>query len=337
MAMMAIGLFEIYTSIINKKFANIEKYIIYVSITAIIASLWFIAAYWKHGPEFFDYFFLRENLGKFGSEKMESRKILQGLLLYSLPWSLWIPSVLKKSTFKNETTLFLLFGFISFFFIWFIPSQKSHHYAVPSIPFFLAIIVSSIPEKPNLFQKVTSLIFVSLLMTPVLFMNFIVPFPDAAIATGTIILLTTLVLLLKTKNSATITGLITVTMLYIYSIVAPKFYLPNFPTQFISLTQNSKMALVDRRSFFFEEVLDQNVEPIEIEQLDNFLSEPNSKAIVYQSRLGTKDISNYHVLASWKKWIRDITTKHITSAIKSHNITMLQEDVFLIENKQTQP
>ena len=85
------------------------------------------------------FFFVKiwENLP---TKSMSGLKIIQGLIIYTFPWlhlithrPLRFLSDWKTSSFKT----FLLIHFFIFFVIWFIPSQKSHHYAMPAFAFGL--------------------------------------------------------------------------------------------------------------------------------------------------------------------------------------------------------
>ena len=95
---------------------------IYLISGSLVASIWFVLCYLEHGYEFINYFFLRENLGKFESQVYPARKIIQGLLLYGLPWSLILFSIFFKLKNLNLITIksFLNKKFESFIFVSFL-------------------------------------------------------------------------------------------------------------------------------------------------------------------------------------------------------------------------
>ncbi|MEK6623388.1 MAG: glycosyltransferase family 39 protein, partial [Bdellovibrionota bacterium] len=67
---------------------NREQYKAFFQLLILIiipASLWYIACFYQFGSKFFDYFFIRENLGKLTTKAYSPFVLVQGLFLFSFP------------------------------------------------------------------------------------------------------------------------------------------------------------------------------------------------------------------------------------------------------------
>jgi 4-amino-4-deoxy-L-arabinose transferase-like glycosyltransferase len=120
----------------------------------LVATPWYLAAAWKHGSFFWNYFIFRENVGRFlGSSYQTSHETYVYypiiLLKHAFPWSLWLPTCiwgLFKSRHVDSEQ-----GFTSkFLFLWFaapilffsISRFQIYYYILPCLP-ALAIIVGA--------------------------------------------------------------------------------------------------------------------------------------------------------------------------------------------------
>ncbi len=127
---------------------------------------WFVWCWYTYGDEFFSYFFVRENVGKFTTKSYPIRSVIQGLLFYALPFSLLLPHAvlhLKRARKKlPEALVFLLCCFVCFYLLWFFPRQRSHHYAIPALPCFLLIIQNTLLTGPAFLKSVSAKVINSL-------------------------------------------------------------------------------------------------------------------------------------------------------------------------------
>ncbi len=330
-----IVLFSSIKSYQNKKIWNLRPITLYMSISLLLSSIWFIVAYVIHGEEVIEYFFLRENLGKFAQMNYPARKIFQGLLLYSVPWIFILPTIFKqKHLLKNEPFLYLLINFIFFFGIWFIPSQRSHHYAIPALPFFLSILAITTSNIKLNTERALLLIPVLMLTILLLAISPLIPITTWQIYLNIFLTISTLITIYFVKEKRYISyWLISINILWLWTISVPTFYLPNFPGKYIPLTKNGNVAFASTRTYFYEQVLGTKVIPIGTEKFENFLETNGNVAIVYESQDFEIDPSKFETLATWKKWIRVITVNDILNAYKALDINKLQENIYLIKKK----
>tara|TARA_R110000868_G_scaffold100129_7_gene275484 strand:+ start:8767 stop:10401 length:1635 start_codon:yes stop_codon:yes gene_type:complete len=325
--------------------------------TLTFGSLWFVACYLKYGQEFIDYFFLRENLGKFTSKSYPIRVVFQGLLIFSLPWSLYLPllmskqswvSRLQKSEPKYWARIFTIICFCIFFGLWLIPNQRSHHYAMPSIFFFLTILLDTMKchHRPigGWQSKTSHLLSAGLFffLLPLLFITF--AFPSLFESLSHISIMTTAIALtifafisftkilsLKTRALSSL-----LCFGFIWSFVTPLFVLPTVPDRVIKVIGTQPISVVYRKPYFIAEALDRTDLNIvgaheissRIGQLDGLLFIP--ERVVEQFQLG----SQVEVLERWRVWQKSRRLKHVLSAINDSNLNVLQESFLLVRIKR---
>lgn len=318
-----------------------------------IASIWFIICSIKYGHEFIDYFFLRENLGKFSSKSYPIRHVFQGLLIFSLPWSLYLPtsiSQIKDHWIKVKNDKFLMFSnccFFVFFVLWLIPSQRSHHYAMPSMIFFL-ISNFTLLNKYELSEKRVKMmrlanITISVLMglTAVLFSSLLVFKEVNTSTTLTVKVIVTALLLIigailfissKKQISKYFIALFIIGNLW--NIFIPSFILPYMPERVISKIADKEVSAAVRKPYFIEEALERKVHWIGGEKIRQYIIENNHYYIVHEvtyTQNKLKDLTN--VVTTWKVWRRGVKLNDGINALSSRNIDQLKDTVYLLENK----
>jgi 4-amino-4-deoxy-L-arabinose transferase-like glycosyltransferase len=120
----------------------------------LVVTPWYLAAAWKHGSFFWNYFILRENVGRFlgntyktAHETYVYYPII--ILKHAFPWALWLPAcigVLFKSRHLDPeqgfTSKFLLFWFAAPILFFTISRFQIYYYILPCVP-ALAIIVGA--------------------------------------------------------------------------------------------------------------------------------------------------------------------------------------------------
>lgn len=338
MSFLAMSLYQVFLYQKNKRLIIKECFLYFLGIT-LLSSLWYLISYINYGKEFFDYFFLRENVGKFDQRPMPMIKVFQGLILYSLPWILILPFTWKKiiSNFKerNNESFYFFFNFLCFFIIWFIPAQRSHHYAIPSIPFFMTFILLQI-DLGELRQKAKWLSIV-LLPLNILFLvigTILLYFSNGAtIATNLVfilLILTSIILIVKHKI---LYGFNTIGLylIFLWSVVISQFYIPPVPVGSKPFFKDKYVALVDRRSYFYEQELEMNIEPIDRSQVSSFLANENALVIAAASRIDQETLNNHRVIIKWKKWVRRARWPMIKLALEQRSYEPLKEDVYLLK------
>ncbi|MBL6988910.1 MAG: glycosyltransferase family 39 protein [Bacteriovoracaceae bacterium] len=364
MCLGACGIFVIIKHITDEK-SSIKPYIIFTSISILLSSLWFIISYINHGEEFFNTFFLKQNLGKFYTRRYSVRSVIQGLFFYSFPWSILFPVTViyffkKIKNVKNlliikeyEMYLFLLINFFIFFLLWFFPTQRSHHYALPSIPFFLLIILQVVysTESPNSADKVLTF-SIKIFNTVFAFMAFILGFfvlyitaliPDFLLDTKAIVYTGIAVVLIFANSSMyfwnyakfykALGAFLTMAFLWIFYISI--FYLPTVPTDVVSLIGKNQVASVRGRTYFLSEALGQNVQSISPMEIGNYLTKnPNNFVLIRENAYKQHNFRGVSsVLQRWPVWKRRTKSRDFKKILSTNNLKPVQEYMLLLKKR----
>lgn len=331
---------------------KIKPFLFFSVLSILIGSTWFVASYIKHGYAFIEYFFIRENLGKFTARNYPVSSVIQGLLVFTLPINLVIPFIFKgHQKFKNlklnrDLLIYLSLNFCVYYFLWFLPKQKSHHYAVPAIPIFLLLITYTFFQlKPEIRR---------------LGLRFLESIHSFFVILG--IFLVALLFYFKhslhfTESNQYISGCFFVTAVYFYTgrfkalkirllrlvlplilfwqFILPMGILPVVPDSVLKLVQshsNNQIFVDYRKPFFIEESLNREIKLIKNK---DFKGPSISQGDLIYTSLSTfnhhLDSSHYKVLSKWRVWIRGSSAKEILYALKNQDLSSLQEYYILAE------
>ncbi|WP_372655576.1 ArnT family glycosyltransferase [Halobacteriovorax sp.] len=318
-----------------------------------IASVWFIVCTIKYGHEFIDYFFLRENLGKFASKSYPIRHVFQGLIIFSLPWSLYLPTSIAQikdhwTDIRNDR--FLMFSnccFFVFFTLWLIPSQRSHHYAMPSLIFFLISNFSllnnyNLSDKRQKMMNLANYTIAGLMALTAALFSFLLVFKDVNSSTSlTIKVISTVCLLVigaflfvKSKKQISKYFIALFVIGNLWNIFIPSFILPYMPERVITLISTKEVSAAVRKPYFIEEALERKIHWIGGTKIRQYILENNHYYITHQAtveRYNLKDLTN--VVTTWKIWRRGVKAKDAINALSTRNIDQLKDTVYLLENK----
>lgn len=297
----------------------IKNFSLFIVITLFISSLWFIQQYVAYGKNFIDYFFLRENFGKFATKKYSAWVIVQGLLLYSIPWIFLLrPSMFKfKNILKNDFDKYVAIFFLVSFFIWFIPTQRSHHYAMPSLYFFLILIFNVLNFEDVWSKRIYLSFFMILNILAVLLIlvgSQLVGF--TFIIVSIVFVIVNFVLFRKFD-------FFVLRNLCVYSIFAFIWYaqIPNLALpivsadarEYIDTVNASKIYVIHRKPLFVEEEV--NRELLVTDQVKMHEIDSGSLIIAPTDFLN----SDYLIKHSWPTWKRGIKFNESIDAITSRN------------------
>ena len=345
------GLYSIYHFLVFKRL-YFKAITLWTISTIILSSFWFIYEYVIFGSKFIDYFFLRENAGKFSSKSYPITHVIQGLLLYALPWSFLAPKliwnyykngVVKLSNTNTKFIVFLVSCFIVFFCLWLVPSQRSHHYAIPSIPFFLFIIYleffkdKAISKSIDLFFKIY-ISFFSLIGVLIVSLTFI--FKESFQQTNSGVLILGILLLIaiiaslfrKSQGSEKyfVSHLVLVTIFWSFFI--PNYILPLVPNKIMSSTAKIKnIGAVHRKPYFIAESLEREVKVLGIDGVAKFLTNDDSAVIIDGPLFLLLDKNrNYKILQEWPVWRRGLKFNEIIKYLRLGSIEKLRSKVYLI-------
>lgn len=327
---------------------DIKKPFFYLTFATLFGSLWFFLSYLKFGSEFFNYFFIRENLGKFAAKNYPISSVIQGLLIYSFPAILLLFPIFKEKkvvVLKDTKNIFLLLGFVFFYFLWFLPKQKSHHYAIPAIPLLLIFISynfhqlkkASVMKYYKLLNAISSIIFTLGFLIVALTFYFekdLNPHGMREYISGAFFCIAIWTYLKKRpiKKLKAIQYLIP--MIFLWQFILPLGILPTVPNSVATKIQKTKRTFVAyRKPFFIKEAVQKDVEFLPEGGLSSGKIQKGD--LVY---IGRADIAksltsytNFRVLESWTVWKRGSKAKDILKAISNKNLSKLQEKFFLVE------
>jgi 4-amino-4-deoxy-L-arabinose transferase-like glycosyltransferase len=331
----------IYTVLKKKK---VSLFFTFFIVSTAFSSIWFIMSYMKYGMEFFNYFFIRENLGKFQSKRYPITSVIQGLLIYSFPVWIFLIPILKKfksNLPKRDETLFLFINFIFFYFIWFLPKQKSHHYAVPSIPLFVLIICYYFNEltkrsKADWLKIINNIYtFLIILLIPI----FIIILKIGHSTNQTYISGSLFIFALwfhkNILRESLLRGLKPLLFLcLVWNFISPQLYLPLIPKEAETVFHKNKNKdiFVDfRKPFFVEQAAGRIIFTTNSDN-GNYDKLKSGSLLFTSTDLAGKHLKIGHkVLSKWKTWKRGVNIKDAYNAIISDKLGNIQDDYQIVE------
>lgn len=326
----------------------LRRTVLYFALSIGIGSIWFILSFLEYGNDFFEYFFIRENLGKFKSKNYPIKSVIQGLVIFSLPISLLTPFLVKpfyfhfKKVIKNHTFLFLLSSFCFFYFLWFLPKQKSHHYAVPSIPLFLIIITYSshelFPYLRKKFHLILNLFSYFLIFAGSLLFFGYLYFYDGLNTQGVdkvfgiFFIFSCWSFLNKRKFYKTqiIKHLLPIILIWVF--ILPMGILPLVPNKAKDLllsTKESSIFVHYRKPFFVAEALEKEITILDSSLLKDTRVRSNDFIFIHENLI--ENNFAYSDPVCWKVWKRGNGLSQITQAIINRSLNALQEKYCIIQ------
>lgn len=338
----SIGLYHLFRKIKHQEKIPFATIINFSVLSLFIGSLWFLACYFKYGKEFFEWFFIRENLGKFTSQSYPMRVLIEGLLIYSLPWTFFIGFAVKRFLKdKNSFSEFFLISFSVFFFLWFIPKQRSHHYAIPALALFLSFLWVELHSRFLKFEESSksfrwihrSLFTVPLLSFLFTLLCFYVD-PKFSLSFGIfniLLCIAGIFLCYKFKDFKLKSLFIFIVFASTLTLFIPQYYFPLIPDSQVEYLKNKKVLLTVGRPFFFNELLEKDNESISFYDIEKRLKEPDTHLIITSDDAELYNAWKHgEIIAHWPKWRRKVSFSQIIFAIKNKNLKWLQEEYYLI-------
>ena len=333
--------------LIFKRQLEVKTLIIWSLGGTALASIWFLWSYHNHGYEFFKVFFLGHNLGKFTSKPYPPQVVIQGLILFGLPWTLYVPHFIKKIFSKEvnfqDPLLFLVFNFFTFFLIWFLPNQKSHHYAFPSLPLFLIILYAIVfrqYEKSDKFPFNVQVLFsfLGLFFFLIGILIFVISHSLDQNLYPIYFSLTVLSVasfgLLKGKDLTWKLASSLLALGTLWTLIIPNFYLPYLPQKVIDLIGTQNLGVVVRKPYFVREVVQsKKMDILDPAEIKSFIKNHDQLYLVHEDTYLKEKLSNEsEILTTWKIWKRGRHLDQILGAIKEKNLGSLKESVYLLKN-----
>ncbi len=328
---------------------KIKPFLYFSILSFLIGSSWFIASYLKHGFQFIEYFFIRENLGKFTARNYPITSVIQGLIIFSLPISLLLPFIWKgrkELSFKKESLIYIGLNFIFFYFLWFLPKQKSHHYAVPAIPLLLIFISYSFFQLPKQirshglrFLEATHSFFVffGMILVAILFyfkdsLNFT---EGSHYISGCFFIVACFFYTARFRNMKLRLIRLILPIILFWQFILPMGILPVVPDHALSTIKehsNNQLFVDYRKPFFIEESVNREIQLVKNHSIDSLAISSQDLLFISLENFNQFAQSNqYKILNKWKVWIRGSNSREIFSAIKNQNLSPLQEYYILAE------
>lgn len=358
LAMASIGTYFLFDTYKTKKI-NIKPVILVATISLLLGSIWFIVSYINYGKEFFDYFFLRENMGKFTAKSYPVRHVLQGLIIFALPWSLYLPySYLNfRDYFKSSTGLesekkniiiYLLIHFALFLVVWLIPSQRSHHYAMPAMPFFLTLLLISLVKSSNNTKRASFLKFSNIMVSigafiilavfsvATYFIDTISPDKDLSFfMISTLIILAGSIVMFIRSNNITFKSIGSLVFIgWIWTVVSPKFVPALIPAKVVEQSKDKKVYAHVRKPYFVEEALNKKVSLLDMNKINELSLTTNDVLIMsYSDFINYFKQDEFKVLHRWSIWRRRTKTREIINALTQDNIESIRQHYVLLQPK----
>lgn len=345
-----VGLFLIYEFFKTKNFP-LKQIILWGVSSVLLGSVWYIICYINYGDEFINYFFLRENLGKFQSKSYPLSSVINGLLILSLPWTLLVPALFKisflKKFFEDKLNRFLIFHFLFLFILWMIPSQRSHHYAMPSQPFFILILLSAFTHyreelrtnwiKPVFAFMASFFIFFSLVTLSTLAFKEIRGSELSVLRVmGAVFFLAASALIIwKNKPHLFPTSLASFFSLgFIWILFAPIFYLPTIPNNVIERVKGEQVSVIYNKPYFLSELLGKDVRVLNEVLIQVDRTTPQKYYIMKEydyRRYGLDDFLS--IKDAWPIWKRNNGLKEMGQAYSQTSLNSLKENMVLLVPK----
>ncbi|MFZ4713439.1 MAG: ArnT family glycosyltransferase [Bacteriovoracaceae bacterium] len=344
MSWAAVGIFHLYEKWALRKNLPWKEILLYGFIGVFFSSLWFVACYFKYGYEFIDYFFIRENLGKFSSQSYSPIVLFQGLLTNSLPWTQFIiPALIIIKKRKQDLDIFLLVSFAVFFFLWFIPKQRSHHYAIPSLTFFLSLIWITLSDffQQKVQNKLSSVLSFALIIVP--FVLFLFSATSLYLDPETSWLKNIIALflagfttwnLLKKKNFEVVALALFLNLSFLWTVLLPQYFFPLVPNDRVEKLNKMDLRLTVERAYFFKEALGKSKPSIDFYIIPQWLENKDTYLLITSGDYEVFGIGKWgKIIDRWPKWKRRPSREEVKQAIQTRNIKVLQEEYFLVTGK----
>lgn len=332
--------------ILDKKFFTLWKHFILLCLSGLFfSSIWFFVSYYKYGEDFFNYFFIRENLGKFTAKSYPISSVIQGLIIFSFPACLYFIPYYKKilNSYKDSSFHKLIFvSFFFLFFLWLIPSQRSHHYAIPSLFFFITLILINLPKdikpfKTFLLHKGILFLFsaIGFLAVFLVFYFFEVSFFSMF---NIFIFLLSFLIVFKFSSSPsylklTLSSFFIFSSLFIY--LSPLLILPTIPSKSVELIPRSaRVGIIFRKPFFISESLNNDSFIVHETNYSRDLFIQGSYYVMPKSVYSERSLEGTHnIVSQWNIWKRGIKPRAVIESIKLRDISMLQDAMLLVSLK----
>jgi len=293
--------------------------------------------------EWFSFFIIRENFGKFTAGHYSLFNFLSYYLEFLLPWTLFfitgVIMIITRKLYKKNEYGFLILILTSSVIVFFFPAIKLKHFLIPALPYGALIIAGTIKEfRQSAALKITS--YITVLVFSTLFAvigavswmglktNYFMPS-----FLGAVFLIMCVWYLIKNKTieCAVSYSFFIIFLIMIWSSLNPCL----LPKSALGYLKQNNVYAVRRQVYVYSYFLRTPV--IQIEDLSKFPSvmPERSRIVVSESDLNKllKDKTfgkfNMTKLYSWRYWKENISVPELLSALKNKDVENLKENIYI--------
>ena len=301
--------------------------------------------------EWYSFFIIRENFGKFDDPLTYTiLDLLPYYLQYIFPWTLLflfiVPLIFTKKNFKNHSYTVSILWAVSVILIFLIPETKLKHYMIPAIP-TAALLISGLwyQNRGHILLKIGSystifiLSLILIIQTGILFvakdwLPFLLVIISVIINISAIYFLAKKALLPSVCSYAF--------LIIILILTASYFTFEPFPREALSCVEkNDTLGVYRKQIYLYSYYIDRKaIQLTEGEEIKEFLLKDNVKIIIPEGSLKEIEenenivLPEIKIIYTWEQWKSKTSAGEIYSGLRSSDVSNLKEKVYLIERKE---
>jgi 4-amino-4-deoxy-L-arabinose transferase-like glycosyltransferase len=310
-----------------------------------IAVPWFIIMLFRHGNSFWQFFFLKENMGKFTAVWQSPHLVLGGMLVFLLPFTFhWLAAVYlsiknRYLYLEDKRVLMIPLGIASILLLYFIPAIKYPHYALPTLPLCAVWIAGGNSHCSTarfmtmahcLFQGLLVIVTVLLVLLLALIMQLFQPLPLLALSglVLVIILLMSSVIIIHRR------GLFALSLLpYVWALaIMVSIIIPQLNTPILPHTVPHKPQYTYKLpAAFYSFLLDSPIRRIDKAAQFNRYQGKSTRIICRDEHLyELTQRYKLHKEITWSVWRQSIPLADFITALKAGEVILLKQKMHVV-------
>jgi 4-amino-4-deoxy-L-arabinose transferase-like glycosyltransferase len=311
--------------------------------------LWPAAMYFRgEWGEWYRFFVLRENLGKFTDQAYSIFKMLPYILQYFFPWSLLFIAgaavLFRRGALSGRKFVYPLFWMLCATAVFIIPAVKLPWYMLPSLPaaalFTAGAWVELKGSRPARIGAAATVMPALILLAALLVALRVSGDAGLCIVLAAAFAVNLLLLRFLLIGDVAKGALAYGAMVILIILAGGCFTFDRLPGEAIAMmgSQSVPVGVVKKQVYLYSYYLDRPVRQIyETSQADDILSR-GGRVIVDAHNLAefTREgsIQKIHTLHKWREWKETIMPREAVCAVVTGNILPLQEQVYLIKSAE---
>lgn len=306
---------------------------------------WYAVMLIKHGMVFVDYY-LDEHVTKFDERDVDRLYVFKGLLLYALPWTIYLVyavyKIVREGLHTDWRFRLPLAGIACFLLVFLFPTYTRHYYAIPMLPCAGLLIggVLGTLSTARVWDVATALLLVAFAS----FFGFaaLLPDPPTLLLLVAIVLLVAAAWFLMARSAHVVAALlVAVPVTLAYTHVLPSVNLDIIPAGEVhQIVETRPLVTFELSPLRFEHSLRRDIP--EVKGFDGWQGELTRAIdaggfVIIQprhlrmlQRSGAEDVEVYLV---WQRWRRRIPAMEILTTLLRRDAKSLQEDLYLVGRK----